>query len=340
MNSSAFNLFGLDLSVAAQRIALGVRQLVEGPEAGVSELLAPRLPVLQVEGVEKSVEKLRAQAAHTYSDGVAVYLPDSNTLSVTFDLPATAEVFIEDAVSTFIGENSPFDVADTVHGYSVDRESDDTLLIAAVMAKRSSVLEQAEYVRDLFEGENVRVEVWASVAGKPVVLTGYARPLDNPLYRRALVSLGLQWAGIAAAVMALMFTPGLWVSMKVGHYEELLQTVKSQAVDAVAERTSLIEAQDRINAANDFFGGHVLYRPWLNKIAQITPDEAFLLRLEFEADLLTLSGAAVNAADYQTILASSDLFSDLQAVTAFTRDGRTGKERFTFVMTASAGGDQ
>ena len=185
MNSSAFNLFGLDLSVAAQRIALGVRQLVEGPEAGVSELLAPRLPVLQVEGVEKSVEKLRAQAAHIL-DGVS-YLPDSITLSVTFDLPGTAEVFIEDAVSTFIGENSPFDVADTVHGYSVDRESDDTLLITAVMAKRSSVLEQAEYVRDLFEGENVRVEVWASVAGKPIVLTGYARPLDNPLYRRAQV---------------------------------------------------------------------------------------------------------------------------------------------------------
>ena len=41
-----------------------------------------------------------------------------------------------------------------------------------------------------------------------------------------------------------------------------------------------------------------------HKVAEITPDEVYLYRLSIKNDLLTVSGLAVNAADYQAGLVS------------------------------------
>ena len=55
-------------------------------------------------------------------------------------------------------------------------------------------------------------------------------------------------------------------------------------------------------------------------------------RLGLEGKTLTVSGFAKNAADYQSVLAEAGLFAEVAAPSAFTRDERVGRERFTLTM--------
>jgi len=88
--------------------------------------------------------------------------------------------------------------------------------------------------------------------------------------------------------------------------------------------------------AREFFAGRVSYDRWLDVIADLTPDSVYLTRMGLEEDRLTISGMAENAAEYQTTLAASGLTSELSAPSAFTRDARTGLERFTLTMQLGA----
>jgi Tfp pilus assembly protein PilN len=67
-------------------------------------------------------------------------------------------------------------------------------------------------------------------------------------------------------------------------------------------------------------------------LAAVTPDSVYLNRLSIKDNVLTVSGLAVNAADYQAVLVESGIFSDVTAPAAFTLDNRANRERFTLTM--------
>ncbi|GIR70778.1 MAG: hypothetical protein CM15mP74_20290 [Halieaceae bacterium] len=64
-------------------------------------------------------------------------------------------------------------------------------------------------------------------------------------------------------------------------------------------------------------------------IGRSDPDSVYLNRLSIKDNVLTVSGLAVNAADYQAVLVESGIFSDVTAPAAFTLDNRANRERFT-----------
>ena len=82
------------------------------------------------------------------------------------------------------------------------------------------------------------------------------------------------------------------------------------------------------------------YAPWLHRVAKITPDTAHLNRLALDGRRLTISGVSDNAADYQATLVSAEWVRNLSAPSAFTRDKRSGRERFTLTMTLVDGAEQ
>ena len=93
-----------------------------------------------------------------------------------------------------------------------------------------------------------------------------------------------------------------------------------------------------MSEAGRFFSEHVSYRPWLHKVAAATPDSVYLNRLSIEEDVLTVSGLAVNAADYQAAMVETGSFSEVTAPAAFTLDNRASRERFTLTMTLASEG--
>ena len=101
---------------------------------------------------------------------------------------------------------------------------------------------------------------------------------------------------------------------------------------ATAVRNELVSVENRVLTAREFFADRSLYNRWLNALSDVTPDSVYLTRLGLRGNRLTISGMAMNAAEYQTKLASSGLVSELSAPSAFTRDQKTGRERFTLTM--------
>ena len=116
------------------------------------------------------------------------------------------------------------------------------------------------------------------------------------------------------------------------HYASERAEVQRRTEKLVDVRQALVESTDKLSSAASFFANKPDYRFWLHKVAEITPDDVYLNRLSLEEDQLTVSGLAVNAANYQSLLSSSKLFSGLTAQSAFTRDARAGRERFSLTM--------
>ena len=150
----------------------------------------------------------------------------------------------------------------------------------------------------------------------------------------------LRLAAGTAGIAFLSLIPVIWSWQTAQQYGELLYETEQRSAEIVKVREALVEAQDRVSEANEFFSSHETYRPWLHKVAAITPDEVYLYRLSIKNDLLTVSGLAVNAADYQAGLVDSALFVDVTAPAAFTLDNRVNRERFTLTMGLSAQGEQ
>ena len=115
-------------------------------------------------------------------------------------------------------------------------------------------------------------------------------------------------------------------------YSDLLQETEQRSKQIVAVRGELVNAQERVSEAGHFFSEQVAYRPWLHRLAAVTPDSVYLNRLSIKDNVLTVSGLAVNAADYQAVLVESGIFSDVTAPAAFTLDNRANRERFTLTM--------
>jgi Tfp pilus assembly protein PilN len=118
----------------------------------------------------------------------------------------------------------------------------------------------------------------------------------------------------------------------------MLAATEQRSEGVVVVRGALVEAQERVSEAERFFSDHVSYRPWLHKVAAATPDSVYLNRLSIKEDVLTVSGLAVNAADYQAAMVEAGSFSEVTAPAAFTLDNRASRERFTLTMTLTPEG--
>ena len=134
------------------------------------------------------------------------------------------------------------------------------------------------------------------------------------------------------AISLLLLLPGAMLVARAGQLQDVLAVTEREAYGATSTRNALVLREDQVRVAREFFANRSLYDRWLNSLADITPDSVYLTRPQLEGDRLTISGMAVNAAEYQTVLAASGPVLELSAPSAFTRDQRSGLERFTLTM--------
>ena len=132
-SDNQLNLFGLDLEHALQRVRLGWHQLLEGDESGLRAWLAD--PVVLHE-----VSEISAMNASIAPDVLSVALPESDCLVSVIDLPATAEVFLNEAVASHVDEKSPFPATDVAWGHAIMARSELSLKVAVAMVARSTAI--------------------------------------------------------------------------------------------------------------------------------------------------------------------------------------------------------
>ncbi|MFL2502655.1 MAG: PilN domain-containing protein [Luminiphilus sp.] len=322
------SLFGLDLSGLYRRAALGVHQVLWGDEVGLRAWLSPALPTFQLSELERvaSDELLNPEI------GCQVLLPEAQVLVTRMTLPASAEIFLEEAAAAHVTSHSPFTGEETCWGSKIVDRSGDALAVEIIIVARSTAEAAATAVRRAFAPQEVPFGLSAHTDRACVALNGYQdAALDAP-YLANLKQYVLRLGGALAGTAFLTIIPVIWSLQTAQQYSDLLQETEQRSKQIVAVRGELVDAQERVSEAGRFFSEQVAYRPWLHRLAAVTPDSVYLNRLSIKGNVLTVSGLAVNAADYQAFLVESGIFSDVTAPAAFTLDNRANRERFTLTM--------
>lgn len=272
------------------------------------------------------------KAAVTESGAVAAVVPERSVLCRSLTLPLEAEVELPQVVSFEVAAHTPFPHDETVAGWQVIERASDQLQVVIAMTARQAVESALDYAAASSGSARSEAEVWAETEHGLVMLPGFGEAVRQRQYLRALGVLAGQAGLICAAVVAVLLVPLIWLSISSAQLDTQLTETQQRAANVTTIRDALSDLEVSVAIAEDFFEDRPLYDEWLNHLAYVTPDSVFLQRLQLQSSQLTITGLAENAADYQTILASSGEFSALQAPTAFTRDTRQNRERFVLVM--------
>jgi len=327
-----FSLFGFDLSLLHRRVRLGMLQLLWGDEAGLKDWLCPKVHYYQLEDLHHS--EVIAEGADPRI--IEVVLPESQALATSMTLPISAEIFLEEAVSAQVQAHSPFPLNETRWGSKVVARTVDSLVVEIVLVSRVTA---DELMREATQAAGPRASFGLSAFGLStyVPLLNYRGSAIRERYFDNLRQFGLRALGGVCGMIFLSLVPVMWTAQTAEQYEELLAETEQRSRDVVRLRSSLVEAQEQFAEAKRFFAAQPDYRPWLHKLAGATADSVYLNRLSLNNSTLTVTGLAVNAADYQATLAESELFADVSAPSAFTLDNRSGRERFTLTMEIQGG---
>jgi general secretion pathway protein L len=334
-NTSQWSLFGLDLERYVRGIVLGAQQLLWGSESGLQRLFMPSSLLLG------DVEHLHEQDAANFGlsfsaeeavDGVSVLLPSDSVLTKLIDLPAVAEPDLKAIVQLEAEANSPFSMDETAHGWRILHRDASRLTLLLAISSRRAIDTHVSQTQGDYRYKFGAPEVWAQHEGRLVQFTGFGEERRRKTYVAKLSLSAAKMGLLSLAVALIVWWPALALSIKERQLQELLAETESRAGTATAARNSLIDMEDRLTAASEFYADRLLYDRWLDHVAALTPDTAYFTSMSFDKDRLTISGQAANAAELQTSLANAEILSEVTAPSAFTRDRRTNRERFTLTM--------
>lgn len=334
-----WSLFGLDLERYARSVALGVRQLLWGSESRFQGYFSPKSLLvgdtqhLDVRDVEKFALMVQADES---PDSIAILLPDDLVLTKCIELPLAAEPELESLARLEAEVNSPFATEATSSGWRILNRGEQQLTLLMAIASRYAINTHLSETQGHYRLQLAETEVWADHGGRLVQLSGFGEARRKAAYLSNLSRTVAKVALMVAGLTLIALWPAGMLAVKAHQLREMLADTELRAGTATAARNALIDTEDRLSAATDFYSDRLLYDRWLDRIASLTPDSAYLTNIRFDKNRLTIVGQASNAAALQTTLANVEGLSEVAAPTAFTRDRRTNKERYTLTMRIEA----
>lgn len=331
-NQSPWVLFGWDLGGVVAQFRLGVRQLFWDPVGGVRARLEGPIALHDSETGDVQVFTDAGPSPDAIDECTwqVLRLPDDLVLRRELKLPAVLEPELESTVELDVHANSPFPPEERVVGWRVVARDESTLTVCVVITTRTGVARFLAQPRPAGINPESAPELWClSDEQVPVTIPGYGEDSRAQAYRQSL----LRILGVAATVFALVFAtlavPVIISSLRAANLESLLAEVRSEVREEMALRDELGEANALLESLGDIVAGEPPASMVLNRLARDTPDTVYLNRVEYEDSRLRISGFADDAAEYMQLLSEQAWLEDVTSPTAFQRDPRTGRERFT-----------
>ena len=339
--NNQWSLFGFDLTRVWDYMRLGARQLLFGFEAGIRQRFYPEITVISLSDVAINEFSLFGFRAGEAGDGgnCAVVISDDLVLFKTMELPVESELELDAVMYFEATTSSPFPEDDTVFGWRIVSRSEAVLSVALAISSRSAISELTlahDYLRAI---PSTGMEVWSSCEGMLIQFRGFGENDRDADYRQRLIQ-GVTWGVfLVLGVYLLLSIPAVAMQMRAGQLQELAVETELTAGVATESRNRLTLLETKISAAGEYFEERLNYQESLDNLSKATPDSVYLTRLSLDEGRLTITGLADNAAEYQTLLASANIVSELSAPAAFTRDSRAQKERFTLTMRIDGGNE-
>jgi len=331
IDTQNLNLFGLDLEMVFRRLVLGWRQLLFDDSSPIKSHFHP---ADRFQNLEDLSQRINAEAALPGDKlGVQLLAPECDVLEFPLTLPASVEPYLIEAVAAQIAAATPFQAEETCWGYVISDRSSQELTLALLIISRTRAEECIATARAELKDGSASVDLWAKTSSAMhAPFIQFQSNMRRDAYLVALRGFTIKYAVGLIGLLCLLCTPVVLVMQNVDHYQRMLNETESRTGRVVEIRAGLVQTSQQVSDAVDFFSGQHNYRPWLHKIAAWTPDSIYLNRMSFDGGQLTISGLAENAADYQSALSQEPALSNLLSPSAFTRDGRSGRERFTLTM--------
>ena len=326
---SSLTLFGTDLRPYIDKVFLGWRQLIWSPEVGLRTWLSQPIKLLvntaDSELIDFSGAPVMGKQSGDKAPSIGVLLPDDDVLAKSLTLPVEVEPNLDDAMMLEVANMSPFPSEEVVSGWAILRRYNTQVEVGVALTTKAAV-ERALAAHDRNAQDT---EVWAALETHRICLQGFAEVVRDAHYANRLRQLGLRVLSVVAGALCLLALPAWMLDTRAVQYQSQLGEVTQRASAAAASRSQLDDYREKLAAVADLKGARIDYGIWLNVLSRQTPDSVYLNRLEFEEMALEVSGYAVNAAQYQSALAASPAFTEVEATSAFTRDARLNRERFT-----------
>ena len=221
---------------------------------------------------------------------------------------------------------------ETCWGYLVKERRGQVIVAEVAILARRTISEMLSEAAERTNLPDLPVDVLVASSAGYIPVVGYQNSRRRKRYYSTLKEYALRFAVVMVGLLFLMTLPAIMMSQNAQQYADLAAETTERTREIVGVRGQLVEAQAAVLAANDFFSDYPLYRRWLHRIAELTPDSVYLNRMAMEGAEVTITGLAENAADYQALLTGSGLFLNVTAPSAFSLDSRAGRERFTLTM--------
>lgn len=335
MSSDSWVLFGFDLRPYVASLLLAIHQLVWGEESRLCKNLAPSARLRNTDAAAPvMIDIFGGELPATFSNAApapeeALLLGSDEVLSREIRLPIAFETQWIQAVELEVQNASPFSPERTRFGSKILMRQNEQLTIAIVITSTEAV---ERLITANPEASN-EAEIWCD-SGECLVRINDSGELSRrqTRYLARLQTLAAKCAALIVVASVCLLLPAWAANIRADQYAAQLEEARETSRSASALRADLDDYSDKLRIASERFSERVRYAAWLHALSAVTPDGAYLSRLEFEGQGAEVSGYADNAAELQSRLVASELFTDVTATTAFRRNAGIGLEQFSFEL--------
>ena len=335
--SQPWSLFGFDIRLGLHYFRAGWQDFLWGDTSvvlgAIDEVVAAQLASGEVRYFKAGKMVENPQSPDDVATR-AVVLPDQLALCKTLTVPAAAEADLASMLALEVTSSSPFPKVDTCYGWLIaDRRSDD-ILVRLVITSKSAVM---AYIAANREHEAIGAcEVWAQVADRMVVVSGFG---EAPRLQRNRRRLGRMAAIVAYCLLAVMLLVALAAGAKYLEMRKVRATqeqVEEAASDAEVLRTALASSKSMITEINKLLAAHPSPHRELQRLSALLDDDTWLGMVEIQGSTIKIEGESSDASAVMQKLLDQPAYARVEAPVAIRKSG-TDSEHFVLKLTLAGG---
>lgn len=267
-------------------------------------------------------------------NATAVMLPERLTLFQDCAFPDMNESDLAAAIALRAETLSPFSAEDGVQGWQAERHIRGGWSVRIAIASRRHIDDYLAGLAPSLSGtrqplpkDPSTLEVWAETR-PPIVLAGFGESLRLQRQRRQRQTLTALFGVCIALAIAVAASPVLRQQQALVDARAQLAALTADTRPVLEERERLLQLQSRLAAINAALPEQVDLAALLVDLTTLLPDEAHLVRLEVNGNLVRMAGFAKDAASLIDDLGKHAMFSSVRSPAPIART-REGLESFS-----------
>lgn len=302
--------------------------------------LTPIVPVqlLQNDGGESlwrgGVKQVATIAQGAKTTLVAIELPDTLVLHLSWSPPAVDAGDLPGAIALHAQSASPFPEADQAWGYRIRTGSGaGALVIDIVLASRRQIDQYVQTQASRLAGASAP-EVWVSLpSGAPIVMQGFGESERQAQAARGRL-VRYAFLGVACALLAaIALTPALQLRFRALDAYAAHEALSRKTAPLVMQREALMKTAEGLGALADFQAARIEPLRILDRLTRTLPDDTALQNFVLKDQKVTITGLTANASSLMQTLSEQEGLRDVRAPSPATRSGGDAKENFTIEFT-------